>query len=529
MRKLLILTVILLLFCLTALYAQSDYAEKQWYLNTPDSGVAGINLKEAYSFLEGKPSRPVVVAVLDSGVDTGHEDLQGQFWVNPNEIKDNGIDDDNNGYIDDIHGWNFLGNANGENLIADSYELIRVYAVYRDKYENCDPDNLNKKERKEYAYYLELAEKMEEKKSEAAEEGAWITSLYNSFVEAKEPMDDYFGHDNYTMDDILAIDTENDTISNAVNTFYLFSLLGMDPWSIEETYKDYNNTFTIKFNPDYDARRLIGDDPLDINDRFYGNNDYGGGTPGHGTSVAGVIAALRDNEKGINGIASNVKIMVIRVVPTADERDKDVALGIRYAVGHGAHIINCSFGKEYSPQKYMVDEAILYAEKNNVLMVHAAGNESQNIDHTKSYPTRDISKGRAVNNFIEVGASNPTMDKTLVSDFSNYGKKSVDLFAPGLFIMTLSPGNRCSPSSGTSLAAPVVTGVAALLWSYYPELTAPQVREILMASVTDLKHIPVYIPDGGGVEQFQELSASGGVVNAYQAVMLAEQKTKKGK
>jgi subtilisin family serine protease len=279
-------------------------------------------------------------------------------------------------------------------------------------------------------------------------------------------------------------------------------------------------------NLEYNPRTLVADNPEDINDRLYGNNNVIGPRADHGTPVAGIIGAVRGNNLGIDGIAQEVQLMILRAVPQGDERDKDIALAIRYAVDNGAHIINMSFGKDFSPHKHYVDEAVQYAEAHNVLLVHAAGNDGQNIDLVDNFPTKHYKAGKQANNWIEVGATSLKADKNFNGIFSNYGKQNVDLFAPGVDVISLAPDNKYDKMDGTSFAGPVVSGVAALVWSYYPELTAQELKEVLMKSCTlypKLKvHTPAEDPTKKQKVNFSDLSVTGGVVNAYEALKLAQ-------
>jgi len=276
---------------------------------------------------------------------------------------------------------------------------------------------------------------------------------------------------------------------------------------------------------------IVGDNVNDINDRFYGNNDVMGQFGFHGTHVSGIIGALRKNGVGMDGVADNVKVMLVKAVPDGDERDKDVALAIRYAVDNGARIINMSFGKSFSPHKDWVDDAIRYADSKGVLLVHAAGNDGNNNDSTDNFPNPDFADNTHPSNFITVGASSNGKTGPKIAGFSNYGKKSVDLFAPGVQIYSTVPGgNKYGSASGTSMAAPVVAGVAALVLSYYPELTAKQLKEVLEKSASPLPDGTKNVskPNTPGVQvPFADLSITGGLVNAYSALQLAETMTNK--
>jgi subtilisin family serine protease len=280
-------------------------------------------------------------------------------------------------------------------------------------------------------------------------------------------------------------------------------------------------------NIDFDPRNKVGDNPNDATERFYGCNRVSGPKGDHGTHVAGIIAAARNNNIGMNGVADNVKIMVLRVVPDGDERDKDIANAIRYAADNGAKIINMSFGKGFSPQKNVVDEAVEYAVQKGVLLVHAAGNDNNNIDTTNNFPRAIYLNNSVASSWLEVGASNWKSGKNIPADFSNYGKQTVDVFAPGVDIYSCIPESKYASFNGTSMASPVTAGVAALIWSYYPQLNAVQVKDIIMKSVVPVKG-KVLIPGTKKKIKMTELCKTGGIVNAYQAIKLAYNITNNG-
>ncbi|NJK84921.1 MAG: S8 family serine peptidase [Bacteroidales bacterium] len=288
--------------------------------------------------------------------------------------------------------------------------------------------------------------------------------------------------------------------------------------------------FNYHYNIDFNPRNIVNDDPENANDSIYGNSDVVATDPSHGTFVSGIIAADRDNGIGMKGIADNVRIMAIRAVPDGDERDKDVANAIIYAVNNGASVINMSFGKDVSPQKHMVDKALKYAESKDVVLVHAAGNESQNTDKSPRYPMNFIGKDPINSKWLSIGASSIDANESLPGEFSNYGKKTVDIFAPGVNIYSLQPKNEYDIQDGTSYASPMVAGTAALLKSYYPSLSAQQIKEIILSSHNDVfKQLKVNVPSSGKKTKkgsFNKLSATGGLLNVYQAVKLAEETVK---
>ena len=519
---------------------------KGWHLlDLKDNGYHGISLNKAYDFLKGKKSQKIIVAVLDSGVDTAHEDLKPILWRNPKEIPGNGKDDDGNGYADDVYGWNFLGNANGEMVVKASSEMARVYHRYKEKYEgkNIDVSKLSGEEKEQYEMWKRAAKEI----TPAPEEQlnvAFIDMALSAIQKYNKLLKEDMKKDTFSIEELEGYQPTNIKAKEAKTGFLTYVKLfsfekdtkNADLIKELDEYVDMKRTaFTAKDNPPADPRKdIIGDNYNDINDRFYGNNNVMGAFPVHGTHVSGIIGAMR-NGVGADGVADNVQIMMLRTVPNGDEYDKDIALSIRYAVDNGAKIINMSFGKGFSPEKKWVDDAVKYAESKGVLLVHAAGNDGKNLEETPSYPT-PFFQGTTTKapNFITVGASSDPMIKgQYIADFSNYGKKTVDVFAPGVKIWsTLPGGNNYGNNQGTSMAAPVVAGLAALIWSYYPNLTASQVKDAIVKTVWKSDTL-VNKPGEGKDEAFlSDLSVSGGFINAYEAIRYAdglktEQKKKK--
>ncbi|WP_421948282.1 S8 family serine peptidase [Phaeodactylibacter xiamenensis] len=514
-----------------ALTAQ-DKAPENWFNLDPSEGVPGVSTEKAYQeLLKGKKGQEVVVAVIDSGVDYEHEDLDDVMWVNVDEIPGNGKDDDNNGYVDDIHGWNFLGNKSGENIEHDNLEVTRLYKKYGEMFEGKDPEDLSKKEKALFAKYEEY-KKVVEDKQKSLEENA---GTYAAIAEALDKLEKEVGKKEISAEDLDGLDTSDPMVGYAVQIAKSLMAKGQ---TFEEIKKDLNGyaeylqgQYEYHYNPDFNPRPLIADNYEDPYDRDYGNGDVRGPDALHGTHVAGIIAAERDNNLGMKGVANNVKIMSIRTVPDGDERDKDVAAAIVYAVDNGASVINMSFGKGASPRKDVVDEAVRYALKNDVLLVHAAGNDGKEVTNENNFPTDRFEKRGFLNlfgskyadNWIEVGALNWKTGEVLAAPFSNYSPEYVDLFAPGMSIYSTTPDNGYEDLQGTSMAAPVVAGVAAMLRSYYPDLTAEQVKSILMQSAVKDR---TKVKKPGSKEDmvsFSTLSVTGGIVNAYEAVKLAEQ------
>lgn len=476
--------------------------------------VAGISLDKAYlELLKGKsPQKQIVVAVIDGGVDVLHEDIKGNIWINEDEVPNNGIDDDNNGYVDDIHGWNFLGHSNGANVNIETYEFIRVM-----RETPIDQQSNATYTKAKELYNKELKTQKEQKES--------LDKFASIYEKARSILWTKSGVDVHNADDLKKVKYSSDPqVMGAKDFLSKRYAMGFSEKILESLLTENTKKLKFQLNHDFNPRKIIGDNPNDISDTRYGNNNVVGPRPDHGTAVAGVIAAHRNNNLGINGIATHVKIMVIRTTPDGDERDKDVALGIRYAVENGAHIINMSFGKDLSPGKKWVDEAVRLAEQKGVLLVHAAGNDGVNIDVVENYPSDRYIDGTEPTNWIEVGASGQTADAKLAAFFSNYGQH-VDIFAPGVQIASLDTANLYNTHDGTSLAAPVVSGVAALVMSYYPELTTQEVINILLQSGTRYPKLKVQQPKESGKPvkvKFTTLSKTGSVLNAYRAIEMAE-------
>lgn len=500
-------------------------AKPNWFnLDLSTDSVFGISTEKAYTeLLKGKKSTPVIVAVADGGVDLNHEDLKRVIWTNKKEKAGNGKDDDKNGYIDDMHGWNFLGNPNGTSINHETLELTRMVKAGNERFKGLTDSTVAEKDKVAYTQYLTMREKFEK-------EYATANSNYRGIGGFKQALDGVvkkIGKAEPTKADFEAFTPSNDMeerIKGAV-------LKALDEMSFKDLYENeikkgfdyYGEQVKYNYNLDYNPRDTVGDNPSDTKDRNYGNNDIKGPDALHGTHVAGIIGADRTNKLGIKGVADNVWIMGVRDVPNGDERDKDVANAIRYAADNGAKVINMSFGKAYSPQKAAVDEAVKYAVSKDVLLVHAAGNENINLDKEENYPTNKYLDGGVASSWITVGASGVTDNETLKAPFSNYGKTTVDVFAPGVQIYSTVPEGKYQDLQGTSMASPVVAGLAGLIRSYYPKLTAVQVKEIIMKSVVKINHSIKNREKNGEVKEipFADLCVTGGIVNAYQALKLA--------
>lgn len=511
-----------------------DQAPKGWQLmSMSKDSVYGTSVNRAYrELLKGKTPHRVIVAVLDSGVDTAQQDLQGHIWTNPGEIPGNGIDDDRDGYVDDVHGWNFLGGPHDSSVVKESSELDREYWRLSHLFAGVkDSSGLKKDERADYRLWLSIRSKRESDSSDDARNLRLATMGLNRFAAIDSALKRASGKDTLSVEDLSAFQTDNDTLAMAKDIALRVLENSGGHLTLEHFIQEgWQYVDGLKYNlnllhqdPNEQRRRIVGDNPFDIRDTHYGNNDVTGTNDLHATHVAGIIAAIRHNHIGMDGITSDVLIMPIRAVPDGDERDKDIALGIRYAVDHGARIINMSFGKPYSPGKRWVDDAVRYADRKGVLLVHAAGNDGVDVDSTADYPSPFYLNDKRAGNFITVGASSfSNLDGGLPASFSNYGKRTVDLFAPGVAIYSTVPHNRYQWLDGTSMATPVVSGIAALLLEYYPHLNPEQLRYILDHSVRPLDSLQVVKP--GTKDQmvsFGSLSISGGIVNAYRALQLA--------
>ena len=515
---------------------------KNWYtLDKEKDGIYGISLDKTYEFIKAKnlKSKTVIVGVIDSGIDTLQEDLKNVLWVNPKEIPGNGIDDDNNGYIDDVHGWNFLGGKDGSSVNDDASEEARVYYQYKEKFEDKDfkPEGLTGDDLAIYKMWLKARKKIMGDGSEgSAIDLVMLKRMVNACIKSDSILQKAMGKAEYTGHDLENFQpTSTDAKTARSVLLYLFReehIMDMTNTMFLEEFKEEADSEERKMEqketpPKAYRKDIVQDNEEDLNDKNYGNNNLMGGQPMHGTHVSGIIAAERNNGKGIDGIADNVKIMMLRVVPNGDEHDKDIALAIRYAVDNGAKVINMSFGKNLSPNKKWIDDAVIYADEKGVLLVHAAGNDGADIDTTDNFPNPYlIASNKRATNWITVGASSdPLAEKRLkgyAADFSNYGKKEVDVFAPGVSMYsTLPGGNKYGNLDGTSFSSPTVAGVAALIMEYFPSLTPEQVKYCIETSAVPLAVKTIKPGTEDEMINFTELSKSGGIVNAYAALKLA--------
>lgn len=524
-----------LLFVSTFVFGQSD-SLRGWHLRDEQTdSLHGISINKTYEFLKGRKSKQVIVAVIDSGVDTTQEDLKNVLWLNPKEIAGNGIDEDGNGYIDDIHGWNFLGGKDGRNIKTESAEATRIYHRYKNKFYNkqINESELTGNDKEQYELWKQAAEIIKAKPEDQVEL-MFLEMALKAVKKHEKVLKEEMKKDTFTIADVEKFSPDSVQGQKAKLSYLTFmKLTGVESEEtnintfseLEEYIDEKKKSLTAKdVAPENVREEIVKDDYNNINDRFYGNNDVMGPSPMHGTHVSGIIGAQRGNGIGAEGIADNVKIMMVRAVPDGDEYDKDIALAIKYAVDNGAKVINMSFGKGISPEKKWVDSAVRYAELKDVLIVHAAGNDAENSDTTGNFPNPDLKVlHRKATNFITVGASSdPKVSGDYIGDFSNYGKKSVDIFAPGVKIYSTLPGRSSYGFlRGTSMASPVVAGVAAVIRSYFPDLSARQVKYAIEKSAVEDTTIRVTRPGTKELMKMTDLCTSGGLINAYDAVKIA--------
>lgn len=501
---------------------------KGWHLlNYEQDGYFGTGVKEAYELLAGRKTTPVVIAVIDSGIDTLHEDLKANLWINPKELPGNGKDDDGNGYIDDVHGWNFCGAPNGENLAGNTHEIARVYHHWKKEFEGKKAREISTDKKFLFSQWHRSDSLLTKQYQLYVKDYPEIKSFADGLQTTNRLITTYLNKSSFTKADVRFIENI-DSVGWAAKVWTeLFSRSEdstlQNTAIISEVAGYKNNLLANKNRKDdepVDYRgMLVKDDYENIKDRIYGNNNLYAHAGNHGTHVSGIIGAVRNNNIGVDGIVNDVRIMFIRAVPGGDEHDKDIALAIIYAVDNGAKIINMSFGKPVSPYKKMVDDAVKYAQKKGVLLVHGAGNDGEDIDKQPFYPNPVFLDGSKATNFLTVGASGDYSTGGLVASFSNYGKL-VDIFAPGMYINSTTFSNGYEPFDGTSMASPVAAGVAGLIKSYFPSVTPEQMIDLLLQSGTEVKQL-VDLPGGNNKVSMLQLCKSGKIINAYEAAKLA--------
>ncbi len=480
--------------------------KKRWsHLDIVKDTIPGMSVDKAYDLLKGKKANAIIVGVIDSGVDIDHEDLKGKIWKNTKEIAGNKKDDDGNGYVDDVNGWNFLGEGNDEQL-----EMTRIV----------------KKGDVNSTVYQRAKAELDAKLAEINQ----LKPQIDMILKADKDIKTHLKKEVYTLADLKAITTTDATLNQSKAVMTSIATQAGEGFLDEiKSFQDYvYDNLNYNLNVNHNGR-LNGDNPDDLSTKFYGNGNVKGPNvedAEHGTHVSGIIAQIRGNGKGGDGVvASNVSIMAIRAVPNGDEYDKDIAYAIRYAVDNGAKVINGSFGKDYSPHSDWVQDAIKYAASKDVLIVHAAGNDGKNIDTEPNFPTDEINGKEVSDNLITIGALNNQLSTKLVAPFSNFGKTNVDVFSPGMEIYATVPNNKYKMQQGTSMASPNAAGVAALIRSYYPKLTASQVKHILMDSGTPINY-NVIVGEQKTTMPFSNTCVSSKIVNAYNALLMAEQMAK---
>jgi cell wall-associated protease len=521
---------------------------KNWHCKDPlQDTISGISLERAYKEIIKNKTKlnEIIVAVIDTQIDLYHEDLKEQIWTNKKEIPNNNIDDDRNGYIDDVNGWSFIGTKSGGYVVWANFEYVRFVRewnpYFKDKIESQIPANdlVNYKEYQRALKHLSENEKYYKN---------WQKSLKHNIAVyplVKDTLKYFFPKENYTyqqLDSLYKVYKINDKTykqrrdsnDRDLGALISYMMVNIDVnqkniEDIQDASTQLDSIITKNIDINYDDRKLIGDNPK-ILEKGYGNNKVCSTIEGlrslkeHGTRVSGIIAANRQNRIGIKGFSDKIKIMPLHISLFGDQHDKDIVMAIKYAVDNGAKVINLSIGKEFSLHKKWVHDAFKYAESHNVLLIHASGNDGFNVDYNPFYPS-DIAydgTGEISNNFINVGSTTQKADSTLVSNFSNYGKNNLDIFAPGEEIYTTNEENKYAYDSGTSLAAPMVSGTAALIWLYYPKLTAAQVKQIIMDPGVAYD-IEVIVPGTTDKKvKFSELSKSGKVVNVYNALLMAK-------
>ncbi len=495
--------------------------------------IPGMSVDKAYSeILKGRKGQKVIVGVVDSGVDIEHEDLKNVLWVNKDEIPANGKDDDKNGYVDDVHGWNFLGDIVGENM-----EYVRYMKKLGPKFEGKSESSISAADRADFAIYQKAKAEYEKEYQEVLANNTRYEQILSQLKPAHKAIAKKLGKEDYNQKDLSAI--SNPTPAEQQQIGMLSQMLNYAD-TVPEVIKELNGgleyfsgRLNTHFNMDKDFRTVLNNDADDFSTKYYGNNDVDGPDPKeedaqHGTHVAGIIAAQRNNGIGMNGVANNARIMVVRTVPDGDEYDKDVALAIRYAVDNGAKVINTSFGKYFSTHPEWVRDAIKYAASKDVLIVNAAGNEGLNLDTIEVYPNDQSMTGPEIaNNVLTVGALNYKYGSEMIANFSNFGKSNVDVFAPGVKIWSTTPLNTYEYLQGTSMAAPAVAGVAATIRSYYPKLSAAEVKQVIMNSGLTSKSPVVLGGEASNQDSFGNISKSGKMVNMYNALILADKMSRK--
>ena len=509
--------------------AQDSKVDKK-VLNWYNGKGSGMQTDKAYKKLKKQKSTTVIVAVIDSGMDIEHVDLQGKIWTNTDEIPGNGIDDDNNGYIDDVHGWNFIGNTSGKNVNEANLEKTRMLREFTERFGDKEASSISSADKADFELYQKLQAEVQAERAEAEMALMQYKGLIPVLEGIPGTVGAAIGKTDYSKKDLDKWKPESPEMIQYKTLAGLMLDGTLTVEKLEGAVKHYEQSLNYHLNPDFNEREIIGDNPHDFSDRAYGNNDVEGEDALHGTHVGGIIGAVRGNNIGGDGVAENVLLMSIRAVPNGDEADKDVALAIRYAVDNGASVINMSFGKSYSPHQKEVYEALKYASDKGVLLVHAAGNDNADVDVEPNFPAAKYSfQTEELPLYLTIGASTRNPKENLAAGFSNYGDQTVDVFAPGFEIYNTVPQSDYKMLQGTSMAAPMVAGVAAMLKSYFPELSMEQIKDVMLKSARSYKGTQQIKPGTEEMVDFATLSKTGGVIDVLAAVEMCKELTAKKK
>ncbi len=540
--------VLTLLLYTCSLFAWGQDAKFWHWKDLEKDGVHGVSLVQAQQLLTDIKLKPtnIIIAVLDGGIDTAHLQIKPYLWSNPKEIPGNALDDDKNGYIDDVHGWNFLGNATGENINKASDEKSRIYHRYKNEFKqaNLDSTTWDRTKKQTYKIWQQAAGEIIFT-DEDADNLSFIKMARNAVVKMGIILIREIEDSNFTTEKLEAYQPIGKiTADTKISYLRTMQALGIDRLaghqSLLEDLNEYisgkeQSAVSMETPPEDVRKKIIQDHYEDLNDQYYGNNNITGPNAKHGTHVAGLAAGIIDSNFAKSNFRNPIQIMGIRVVPDGDEYDKDIALGIRYAVNNGAKIINMSFGKSFSPEQAWVDSAIRYAASKDVLIIHSAGNESYDLNSKSVYPSpySNVFKDRA-SNMITVGASSdPVIAESILTDFSNFGNNVVDLLSPGNKIFSSLPNQQYGFLNGTSMSAPVLSHIAALVRAYFPKLSASQVKAVLLQSCwkPNEENTLFPIPQKDQSKKLKDISAEGGIINAaltiQNAIKLQKSTTKK--
>lgn len=518
----------------------SQNQKREWHFkDIIDDTIPGISLEKAYNtIINETKGDEVIVAVIDMGIDINHEDLEKSIWVNSDEIPNNNLDDDNNGYIDDTNGWNFLGNSKGESAKFVNYEYTRILKKYRRFFESMDLQTISKSDSTNYLTYLRAKTFYDNRMKFALDDTTYINMVQNAKNTAYDTIYKHYKINRLTLGNLDSL--KNLNVNNSILQIEIIKMTNFLKYGYTDKYISNYKLKAVErinklLNLEYNDRFITGDNQDDLNDIKYGNNVVNAnvGFFNHGTLIAGVIGADRNNKVGIKGFSNKIKIMPLSISAFGDEHDKDIALAIKYAVDNGAKVINMSFGKEFSLQKEWVFEAFKYAENNDVLIVSSAGNSNYDLNQYNDYfPNDNLENGKEVSsNFLLIGSSTYNLNEELFSPFSNYGNIDVDILAPGGGFLTTSANLEKYEDTpvGTSISSAIVSGVAALIYSHYPGLAASEVKRIILESGIEY-NIPVKLNSETNKSKriaINKLSKSGKIVNAYNALIMAHNISKR--